>query len=268
MTQIVRYRLRFAYAPAADWAAENPSLLPGEYGIESDTKKRKLGDGQTAWNDLAYETTAWGAITGVPADLLSLAGNAANGLWARTGAGTGAARTIAGTAGQITVTNGSGAGGNPTMSLANPLILTNAVYAGNTSYLASVGDNIHRLRLGHYDSSTVAFPTGLVAAQILAGTTVLDIATRDNAAAVINFRAGTGVTTRATIGSAAFNLAAGMAFQIGGVQVLGPRRTGWAAPTGTATRSTFATSTVTTAQLAERLKALLDDLTAHGVIGV
>ena len=34
-----------------------------------------------------------------------------------------------------------------------------------------------------------------------------------------------------------------------------------------ATRSTFDTSTVTTTQLAERLKALIDDLTAHGLIG-
>lgn len=34
----------------------------------------------------------------------------------------------------------------------------------------------------------------------------------------------------------------------------------WASATGTATRTTFATSTVTTAQLAERVKALIDDL--------
>jgi hypothetical protein len=41
---------------------------------------------------------------------------------------------------------------------------------------------------------------------------------------------------------------------------------GWAAATGTATRTTFATSTVTTAQLAERLKALIDDLITLGVL--
>lgn len=52
-----------------------------------------------------------------------------------------------------------------------------------------------------------------------------------------------------------------------GVQVLGLRHSGWQAPTGTATRTTFATSTVTTAQLAERVKALIDDLTDHGLIG-
>jgi hypothetical protein len=56
-------------------------------------------------------------------------------------------------------------------------------------------------------------------------------------------------------------------FRVGGTQVMTSRRTGWAAPTGTATRTTFATSTVTTAQLAERVKALIDDLTTHGLIG-
>jgi hypothetical protein len=56
--------------------------------------------------------------------------------------------------------------------------------------------------------------------------------------------------------------------QVNAVQVVGTRKTGWAASTGTATRSTFNTATVTTAQLAERVKALLDDLTSHGLIGV
>lgn len=46
------------------------------------------------------------------------------------------------------------------------------------------------------------------------------------------------------------------------------RRTGWTSPTGTATRTTFATSTVTVSQLAERVKGLIDDLTAHGLIGI
>jgi hypothetical protein len=55
--------------------------------------------------------------------------------------------------------------------------------------------------------------------------------------------------------------------QIAGTQILTSRRTGWGAPTGTATRTTFATTTVTLPQLAERVKALIDDLTTHGVIG-
>lgn len=63
------------------------------------------------------------------------------------------------------------------------------------------------------------------------------------------------------------NLAAGRLYRIAGTQVVGARRTGWTAPTGTATRSTFDPATVTLSQVAERVKALIDDLTAHGLIG-
>ncbi|WJR67228.1 glycosyl hydrolase family 28-related protein [Neorhizobium sp. CSC1952] len=56
-------------------------------------------------------------------------------------------------------------------------------------------------------------------------------------------------------------------FARNGIQVLDTRQTGWGAPTGTATRTTFATSTVTLPQLAEHVKALIDDLTSHGLIG-
>lgn len=56
-------------------------------------------------------------------------------------------------------------------------------------------------------------------------------------------------------------------YQVDATKVVGNRVTGWAAATGTATRTTFATGTVTTAQLAERVKALIDDLITHGLIG-
>lgn len=39
---------------AAQWAATNPTLSLGEYGYETDTRKRKVGDGTTAWNALPY----------------------------------------------------------------------------------------------------------------------------------------------------------------------------------------------------------------------
>jgi hypothetical protein len=63
------------------------------------------------------------------------------------------------------------------------------------------------------------------------------------------------------------NVRSGFVYRVNGTQVVAARRTGWAAATGTATRTTFATSTVTTAQLAERVKALIDDLIAHGLLG-
>lgn len=50
-------------------------------------------------------------------------------------------------------------------------------------------------------------------------------------------------------------------------QVVTARQTGWSAATGTADRTTFATGTVTTEELAERVKAIIDDLTTHGLIG-
>lgn len=56
-------------------------------------------------------------------------------------------------------------------------------------------------------------------------------------------------------------------YSVGVSPVVGSRKTGWAAATGTATRTTFDTAAVTLPQLAERVKALLDDLTTHGLIG-
>jgi hypothetical protein len=53
-------------------------------------------------------------------------------------------------------------------------------------------------------------------------------------------------------------------------QVVSTRKTGYTnAMTGTANRATsYATGTITLAQLAERVKAIQDDLTTHGLIGV
>ena len=39
---------------AANWSAENPILEVGEQGHETDTGKRKIGDGATAWGSLGY----------------------------------------------------------------------------------------------------------------------------------------------------------------------------------------------------------------------
>lgn len=41
---------------AAEWTASNPVLLEGEVGVETDTKKLKVGDGLTVWASLPYIT--------------------------------------------------------------------------------------------------------------------------------------------------------------------------------------------------------------------
>lgn len=74
----------------------------------------------------------------------------------------------------------------------------------------------------------------------------------------------------AWLNSAGLELAAGRTLRIDGAPVVGARKAGWSTATGTANRTGFNTATVTTAQLAERVKALIDDLHAasgHGLIG-
>jgi hypothetical protein len=39
---------------AAEWVASNPTLTEGEVGVETDTKKLKVGDGLTVWSSLPY----------------------------------------------------------------------------------------------------------------------------------------------------------------------------------------------------------------------
>jgi hypothetical protein len=78
---------------------------------------------------------------------------------------------------------------------------------------------------------------------------------------------GTGGTVDLGSSSNYFNVMYGTTLRLGGTQVLGSRKTGWSAWTGTATRSSRATASVTLVQLAEAFKALTDDLIAHGTIG-
>lgn len=50
---------------AANWASANPVLQEGEVGWETNTRKAKLGDGVTAWNDLLYAVLPNGVIDSV-----------------------------------------------------------------------------------------------------------------------------------------------------------------------------------------------------------
>lgn len=60
---------------------------------------------------------------------------------------------------------------------------------------------------------------------------------------------------------------ASLEIRVGTNRVLNARKTGWSAATGTATRTSFNTATATVVQVAERLKALIDDAISHGLIG-
>lgn len=51
---------------SANWGSVNPVLLRGEPGFETDTGKLKIGDGNTAWNALAYIGGSEGVSTNTP----------------------------------------------------------------------------------------------------------------------------------------------------------------------------------------------------------
>ena len=47
------------------WTTKNSILSKGEFGVENDTNKFKIGDGSTAWNDLAYAGADHAAIENI-----------------------------------------------------------------------------------------------------------------------------------------------------------------------------------------------------------
>lgn len=56
---------------AANWTSANPTLAAGEFAIETDTDKYKIGDGSTAWTSLGYSS--------LPSGVLQLSGGAMTG---------------------------------------------------------------------------------------------------------------------------------------------------------------------------------------------
>lgn len=66
MSVVVIRRRQERNDTAANWTAANPVLLNGEWAVESDTGRYKLGNGVTAWNDLVYAGEAGGATLPEP----------------------------------------------------------------------------------------------------------------------------------------------------------------------------------------------------------
>jgi len=52
MTTYTRFKLR--NGTQAEWTSANPVLLQGEIGVETDTRRYKIGNGTTAWSSLSY----------------------------------------------------------------------------------------------------------------------------------------------------------------------------------------------------------------------
>lgn len=53
-TKTLNTRIIMRNDTAENWTTKNPTLSKGEFGVENDTNKFKIGDGTTAWKELAY----------------------------------------------------------------------------------------------------------------------------------------------------------------------------------------------------------------------
>jgi len=75
---------------AAEWTSENPTLAAREMGVETDTRKFKIGDGTTAWTSLSYGVATDSTKQPLDTDLTAIAAltSAADKVPYATGAGT------------------------------------------------------------------------------------------------------------------------------------------------------------------------------------
>ena len=69
-TKLTINNVQLKRGTAAAWTAKDPVLLAGELGLETDTKKFKVGDGSTAWTALTY----WGGSDETLAALTTIDG--------------------------------------------------------------------------------------------------------------------------------------------------------------------------------------------------
>lgn len=64
-TKTLKTKIIMRNDTAENWSTKNPILDKGEIGVESDTKKFKIGDNATAWNDLGYAGADEAAIENI-----------------------------------------------------------------------------------------------------------------------------------------------------------------------------------------------------------
>ena len=118
------------YDTAANWTAQNPTLLAGEFGIESDTKRWKVGTGATAWTSLLYSNG--GTYPLVNADIAA-------------GAEIAVSKLADGSARQLLQTDAAGTGVEWTSDVSIPGALSvtgNVNIDGGTLYVDAVNNRV------------------------------------------------------------------------------------------------------------------------------
>jgi len=132
---------------AAQWTSANPTLAAGEWGLETDTLKTKIGNGSTAWTSLAYQGA--GTVTSI---------TAGTGLSGGTITSTGTIAidsTVATLTGTQTLTNKT----LTTPTLDDPKI--NLAFDAQTgsSYTAVLNDNGQVVTMSNGSGNTFSIPT-------------------------------------------------------------------------------------------------------------
>lgn len=73
-------RIQIRRGTASEWTSANPTLAAGELGVETDTRKIKIGTGNTAWTSLSYIAADSPAITEIAQDAIDQALSMGSGL--------------------------------------------------------------------------------------------------------------------------------------------------------------------------------------------
>ena len=197
MSSIARIRLR--RDTEANWTAENPILLAGEIGVETDTRRFKVGDSSTAWSSLSYYiegVLARGQASKMTSGTIAIATAGtyqSTGLAATFDSSTDY-QTVLGTSDTFAIKNDSGAtklfqvqasmdayaGNNHTLGIGlakNGSVITQSecrAFSGSTGQVAKLfcfwmveladGDEVAMYVANHSDTDSISFQRGRISA--------------------------------------------------------------------------------------------------------
>lgn len=131
--------------------------MPLDQVNNGDSGTSARGKINTAIAQVDTNTTAIATKQPLDAELTALAGLATDGLIAKTAAGTATTRTITGTSNKITVSNGDGVSGNPTLNIGTDVVtLTDSQVLTNKTLTSPLGIVKADVGLGNVDNTSDA----------------------------------------------------------------------------------------------------------------
>jgi hypothetical protein len=139
-------QFQFRRDTAANWTSEDPILLAGEMGLETDTDKFKIGDGSTAWTGIAYSSGPAGATgaTGATGAAGATGDTGATGPQGETGP--------AGAAGATGATGATGAAGPNEVNTTTDTAITGLLKGASGKVAQAVAGTDYAAALGADDN--------------------------------------------------------------------------------------------------------------------